>query len=195
MFSPAQPPLRERLIQFASENLVTEILIYPMVSTLLQCMRNLLSSFTRHRHVIHAGYTFASNGSWALQDGTFSYADLSEAFQEIETQRVIHAYENGISLDLHCSLEGDWCKLPKEPFSKGCNVRVNPIDVLSYGSPSITKFINYISQFLIPTSLESLLQCSDVVGNIRFSRPTLYVFPGGQDKLRDLFNTYIIIFQ
>lgn len=30
-------------------------------------MRNLLSSFTRHRHIIHAGYTFSGNGSWILQ--------------------------------------------------------------------------------------------------------------------------------
>lgn len=57
----------ERLIQFASENLVTEILIHPAVSTLAQCVKNLLSSFTRHRHIIHSGYTFAGNGSWALQ--------------------------------------------------------------------------------------------------------------------------------
>lgn len=57
----------ERLIQFASENLVTEILIHPQYNTLIQCMRNLLSSFTRHRHVIHSGYTFSGNGSWILQ--------------------------------------------------------------------------------------------------------------------------------
>lgn len=57
----------ERLIQYASENLVTEILIHPQYNTLIQCMRNLLSSFTRHRHIIHSGYTFAGNGSWILQ--------------------------------------------------------------------------------------------------------------------------------
>lgn len=57
----------ERLIQYASENLVTEILIHPQYNTLIQCMRNLLSSFTRHRHIIHAGYTFSGNGSWILQ--------------------------------------------------------------------------------------------------------------------------------
>lgn len=59
--------LGERLIQYASENLVTEILIHPQYNTLIQCMRNLLSSFTRHRHIIHAGYTFSGNGSWILQ--------------------------------------------------------------------------------------------------------------------------------
>lgn len=57
----------ERLIQYASENLVTEILIHPQYNTLIQCMRNLLSSFTRHRHIIHSGYTFSGNGSWILQ--------------------------------------------------------------------------------------------------------------------------------
>ncbi|KAG5886441.1 hypothetical protein JTB14_024655 [Gonioctena quinquepunctata] len=170
----------ERLIQFASENLVTEILIHPVVSTLAQCMRNLLSSFTRHRHIIHSGYTFAANGSWALQDGTFSYLDFAEAFQELDVQRVIHAYENGIYLDLHCSTEGDWNRLPKESFAKACKVRVNPTDVLTSGSPAIANFIGYLSPFLVPTSLETLLESSDVVGNIRFSRPTLYVFPGGQ---------------
>ncbi|XP_045460642.1 microtubule-associated protein futsch [Harmonia axyridis] len=170
----------ERLIQFASENLVTEILIHPSVSTLAQCIRNLLSSFTRHRHIIHAGYTFAANGSWILQDGTFSLADFSEAFQEIDVQRVIRAYENGISFDIHCSPEGEWMKLPKDSFTRGCKLRVNPDDVLNSGSPAIANFVNYISPFLIPAELENILESSDVVGNIRFSRPTLYVFPGGQ---------------
>lgn len=63
----------ERLIQYASENLVTEILIHPQYNTLIQCMRNLLSSFTRHRHIIHAGYTFSGNGSWILQVNILKY--------------------------------------------------------------------------------------------------------------------------
>lgn len=57
----------EKLIQLASDSLVTEILIQPQLSTLKQCMRNLLASFTRHRHVIHAGYTLSGPGSWILQ--------------------------------------------------------------------------------------------------------------------------------
>lgn len=59
--------LGERLIQYATENLVTEVLIHPQTNTLLQCIRNLLASFTKHRHIIHAGYTFGGNGSWILQ--------------------------------------------------------------------------------------------------------------------------------
>lgn len=106
--------------------------------------------------------------------------DFSEAFQETDVQRVIRAYENVITVDIHCSTEGDWTRLPKESFTRYCKVRINPVDVLTSGSPSIRNFINYLSPFLIPTTIETLLESSDVVGNIRFSHPTLYVFPGGQ---------------
>lgn len=106
--------------------------------------------------------------------------DFSEAFQEVEVQRVLRAYDNCISVGLHCSPEGDWMNLPKESFTKYCKIRVNPVDVLNSGSQSITKFLNYLSPFLVPANLESILESSDVVGNIRFSHPTLYVFPGGQ---------------
>lgn len=170
----------ERLIQYASENLVTEILIHPAVSTLSQCMRNLLSSFTRHRHIIHAGYTFAANGSWAVQDGTFSLADFTEAFQELEVQRILRAYDGNISVDIHCAPEGEWHLLPKENFSRHCKVRINPNDIITTSSMSITKFVHYLSPYLLPAELESTLESSEVVGNIRFSHPTLYVFPGGQ---------------
>ncbi|KAK3911697.1 Microtubule-associated protein futsch, partial [Frankliniella fusca] len=172
----------ERLVQYASESLVTEVLVHPQVNTLLQCVRNLLSSFTRHRHILHAGYTFAGTGSWILQDGTFSYADLSELFHEPDVQRVLRAYENSVSVDVHCCAEGPWrdASSSAQPFSRYCKVRVNPPDVLTAGSSSITRFIDYVSEFVQPAALESLLEPSDVVGNIRFSHPTLYVFPGGQ---------------
>lgn len=41
-------------------------------------------------------------------------------------------------------------------------------------------FLDYVSDLVQPAALEALLEPSDVVGNIRFSHPTLYVFPGGQ---------------
>ncbi|XP_013142495.1 PREDICTED: microtubule-associated protein futsch-like [Papilio polytes] len=150
------------------------------MNTLMQCMRNLLSSFTRHRHLVHAGYTFAGNGSWIMQDGTFSLADFTDAYQENEVQRVIRAYENSISITIHCAAAGDWAKLPQMPFVKHCKITVNPTDILDSGSQAIKDFTTYLEPYIVPASLEQLLVSSDVVGNIRFSHPTLYVFPGGQ---------------
>ncbi|RLU22525.1 hypothetical protein DMN91_004803 [Ooceraea biroi] len=172
----------ERLIQYATENLVTEVLIHPQTNTLLQCIRNLLASFTKHRHIIHAGYTFGGNGSWILQDGTFSLADFLDAFSEHEVQRVLRAYENSVTVDIHCAGVGDWTtsRLSKEACCRSCRVRVNPDDVLTAGMPAITSFTNYIGQYLVSQTLDQLMEPSDVVGNIRFSHPTLYVFPGGQ---------------
>ncbi|KMQ97266.1 microtubule-associated protein futsch [Lasius niger] len=172
----------ERLIQYATENLVTEVLIHPQTNTLLQCIRNLLASFTKHRHIIHAGYTYGGNGSWILQDGTFSLADFLDAFSEHEVQRVLRAYENSVTVDIHCAGVGDWTtsRLSKEACCRFCRVRVNPDDVLTAGVPAITSFTNYIGQYLVPQTLDQLMEPSDVVGNIRFSHPTLYVFPGGQ---------------
>lgn len=70
-------PTGEKLVQWASENLVVEVLIHCQVNTLLQCMKNLLSSFTRHRHIIHAGYTFQGSGSWILQVHYYSLLTFS----------------------------------------------------------------------------------------------------------------------
>ncbi|XP_024939477.1 microtubule-associated protein futsch isoform X5 [Cephus cinctus] len=172
----------ERLIQYATENLVTEVLIHPQTNTLLQCIRNLLASFTKHRHIIHAGYTFSGNGSWILQDGTFSLADFLDAFSEHEVQRVLRAYENSVTVDIHCAAVGDWTtsRLSKESCTRSCRVRVNPDDVLTAGVPAITSFTSYLEQYLVAQTLDQLMEPSDVVGNIRFSHPTLYVFPGGQ---------------
>lgn len=57
----------EQLFQYASDNLVAEILVNPQHSTLVQCVRNLLASFTKYRCIIYAGYSFTENGSWILQ--------------------------------------------------------------------------------------------------------------------------------
>ncbi|XP_043284955.1 microtubule-associated protein futsch isoform X2 [Venturia canescens] len=172
----------ERLIQYATENLVTEVLIHPQTNTLLQCMRNLLASFTKHRHIIHAGYTFSGNGSWILQDGTFSLADFLDAFSEHEVQRVLRAYENSVTVDINCAGVGEWStsRLSKEACTRSCRVRLNPDDVLTAGVPAITSFTSYVGQYLVSQTLDQLMEPSDVVGNIRFSHPTLYVFPGGQ---------------
>merc|ERR1712106_450922 len=171
----------ERLIQFATEHLVTEVLIHPQVNTLQQCMKNMLASFTKHRHIIHAGYTFAGKGSWILQDGTFSFEDFATAFEEYDVQRVIRSYENSISINVHCCQEGEWKqdKIRQQPFAKLCQIEVNPNSEMKE-SNSVAEFISYLEPFLQPQSIQERLPPSDVVGNIRFSHPTLYVFPGGQ---------------
>lgn len=45
---------------------------------------------------------------------------------------------------------------------------------------SLSLLSDYLSPMLVPSHVADLMQTSDVVGNIRFTHPTLYIFPGGQ---------------
>lgn len=105
---------------------------------------------------------------------------MCDALQDTEVQRVFEAYENIVTIDIHCSPEGEWPKLDHEQFVRMCKLKTNPTDVLTAGTPSITNFMKYIEPYVIPMETDTLLESSDVVGNIRFSHPTLYIFPGGQ---------------
>merc|ERR1712088_1223898 len=138
-----------------------------------------LASFTKHRHIIHAGYTFAGKGSWILQDGTYSFADFTTAFEEYDVQRVIRSYENSISISVHCCQEGEWKqeKIQQQPFAKLCHVEVNP-DSEMEESEAVSQFITYMEPFLQPQSIQERLPPSDVVGNIRFSHSTLFGING-----------------
>ena len=127
------------MIQFASDHLVTEVLIHPQLNTLQQCMKNMLGSFTKHRQIINGGYTFAGTGHWVLQDGPYSYSDFTKAFEEYDIQRVMRAYENSISINIHCCSEGDWTQdhLNKEQFSEFCQVKTN--DFYTHGPENLKK--------------------------------------------------------
>merc|ERR1711936_821390 len=67
----------------------------------------------------------------------------------------------------------------QQPFAKLCQIEVNPNSEMKE-SNSVAEFVTYLEPFLQPQSIQERLPPSDVVGNIRFSHPTLYVFPGGQ---------------
>ncbi|CAI6349990.1 unnamed protein product [Macrosiphum euphorbiae] len=166
----------EQLFQYASDNLVAEILINPQHSTLVQCVRNLLASFTKYRCIIHAGYSFTENGSWILQDGSFSVTDFLDAYKTAEAQRTIRLHENQIRIELHCSADADWNQVSRV---KGTRFLLNPPEKI-IDIESIESIVRWLCDKIEVAELDILLEGSQVVGNIRFSRPTLYVFPAGQ---------------
>ena len=59
------------------------------------------------------------------QDGSYNYVDFTSTFEEYEIQRVMRAYENSITINLHCCAEGDWQQehINKEQFSEFCQVK------------------------------------------------------------------------
>ncbi len=75
--------------------------------------------------------------------------------------------------------DGEWSQaaVNKHSFSKIVKVKVNP-EVKLEVMTGVDQFTAYLDCQVKPRPVKELLQSSDVVGNIRFSRPTLYIFPG-----------------
>lgn len=74
------------------------------------------------------------------QDGTFSVLDFCDAFLENEVQRVLRAYPDTITIDIHCAQLGHWSSLPEKNFTKLCKIRINPVDVLDSGNEKLNAF-------------------------------------------------------
>ncbi|XP_049520806.1 LOW QUALITY PROTEIN: microtubule-associated protein futsch-like [Dermacentor silvarum] len=164
-------PHNELLIQHSTESLALEVLLNPEVSTLRQCFKNMMVSGTTHKHVIHAGYAFAGSGDWILQDGVFSARDVEALLHDAEVQEVLRR-QKFHTLHVHCSAEGSWAQPP-------VGVSLNPPDIADNLAGS-SHLLGCLDAVLTSPPLTSLLPSSSVVGNIRFRRPTMYVFPGGQ---------------
>ena len=88
----------------------------------------------------------------------------------------MRAYENSITVDLHCVDEGEWSqeRLLREQFSEFCRVKLNPArksddeDAKQSASAPVAAFADFVAPFLVPQSVQQALPPSDVVGNIRF---------------------------
>lgn len=122
------------------------------------------------------------NCTFLLQDGTFSLSDYMDLWSEPEVQRLLSAYKGDIKVSMHCTSEGGWTqdRLDKEHFSRMCQVTLNESPVQEGHNAGVTSFVEYLSAMLVAAPVHQMLETSEIVGNIRFSRPTLYVFPGGQ---------------
>ena len=62
--------------------------------------------------------------SLGFQDGSYSYCEFSRTFEEYDIQRVMRAYENSITVNVHCCDEGEWTqdRINAEQFSEFCQV-------------------------------------------------------------------------
>ncbi|XP_055932057.1 microtubule-associated protein futsch-like [Argiope bruennichi] len=171
----------ELLIQYSTENLAVEVLLNPHVSTLKQCLKNLLAANVGHKHVIHAGYAFTGSGSWVLQDGSFSYDDFVDTLQDADVQRALRRHL-GYTIHVHCIPEGPWAQKGDDEGALNKiyeSLYINPASRVSV-VPGSAILLNCLDSVLRFQPLTEMMKSSPVVGNIRFNRPTLYVFPGGQ---------------
>ena len=142
----------------------------------------MLSSATVHKHLIHAGYSFTGTGSWMLDDGLFSYEDLTEILVDSWVQDFLESYsESRFTLHIHCSPVGNWITsdINAQPFSQHITIELNPTDSPS-GVKGAASLLDFLDESLKHLNVDSKMAPSDHIGNIRFNRPTIYIFPSGQ---------------
>ena len=90
-----------------------------LMTLLIRLFENLRRMLENNSNIL-----FTIVGAWLLQDGAYSYHDFVAPFEEYEIQRVMRAYENSISINIHCCPEGEWTQdhLNGEQFSELCQV-------------------------------------------------------------------------
>lgn len=164
-----------------SEKLQAEILINPTLKTLTTKLRVFLTTEGAYRHIIFSGQALQHSGCWVLQDALFTLANLAEILRSSEVSGAIKQGQVKGTLAVNTFAEGDWSEAHLGKLAPQLQVRLN---LPSHGGVSdlagYIQFGAYLSYFLKVVPLKDLLQSSSVVGNIRFSRPTLYIFPSCQ---------------
>ncbi|XP_064609076.1 microtubule-associated protein 1B-like isoform X2 [Liolophura sinensis] len=173
-------PEGERVIRRSSPDVQVEILVNPQTGTVKMGLKTFLTTPSQHKHLIYAGHGFQGSGAWVLQDDIFTFTKFVQVFRDPDVENALKQQQGG-SLTIHCFADGEWSNgsFAKQDFGKILKVSVNPEGKLS-DTNGILRFVTFVSNFVEGRSLNKLLQASDVVGNIRFSKPTLYVFPGCQ---------------
>ena len=157
-----------------------DVLINPQTVTVRNKLRVFLQTPTKYHHLVFAGHAIQGSGDWILQDNIFTLHQLVTIAKEADVEAALKQ-KAGSQVTIFTHAEGHWntTHFAKESLGKVLKVSVNPdcnVDDIS----GINNFSVYVGNCIKSRSPRELLQSSDVVGNIRFSRPTFYIFPGSQ---------------
>ena len=145
-------------------------------------MKNMFLSPTAQKHLIHGGYSFTGTGSWMLEDGLFSFDDFVEIIEDNSVHNLLESYSEAMfTLHIHCSAVGQWVTndLKAQSFSQFIRIELNPDDSPT-GVQGAASLLDFLDESLKHLNLDSKMTSTEFIGNIRFNRPTLYIFPSGQ---------------
>ncbi|XP_076443645.1 uncharacterized protein LOC143282070 [Babylonia areolata] len=170
-------PNGERIIRHRSEYSAVELLINPQAQTVKESLKAILTQLSATKLVIYAGYAFQGTAAWVVQDDLFSFATFNQVFKDANVENALKQIE-GATLMLYTTSPGDWTSALKgSDVERLLKVLVNPKPHLEHVH-GVVQFTAYVGNLVRAIPLGSMLQASDVIGNISFTRPVLYIFPG-----------------
>lgn len=169
----------ERLIQHQSDKLTMEILVNPLTQSVKNSFKKLLILPSPNKYIVYAGHAFQGTGSWVLQDDVFSFNSFAQVLKNTDVENALKQNIEA-SLTIHTLGDLTWGNaISKSDFPTDLRIQLNPSEKMEDFS-GVTQFIAYVSTFVVYTPVTKLLQASEQFGNISFTRPTLYIFPGCQ---------------
>ena len=165
---------------FSGETVLTwktdAVVIDVLVNACLHTVKNKLLQFAKadssYRLLLYAGHFIAETGNWLLQDGTLSFHSFVKVFS---------AGCGGTGpVDVVTYPEGNWNASGLGKIVK--RMRLNPEKSAASGDADaigIMKFASAVASHITVESVQKLLQGTDVIGVVPFSRPTVNIFQGG----------------
>ena len=141
--------------------------------------------FSNKKNQSLLGYTYSGSGNWILNDSIFTASDFIEQFNRSQSSILNFAINHPSlkhSIHLHCLQLSEWKRLEQQfnRLNDNCSFKLNPAseNSMTAGVPGAADLIDFLQESIPLQQIN--LDCSQVVGNIRFSRPTFYVMPSGQ---------------
>ena len=163
----------ESVLTWKNDVVAIEVLVNACTHTVESKLLQFAKAESSYRFLVYSGHVIMETGNWLLQDGTLS----------------VHSFVKALSagcggtgpIDVATYQEGDWSagKLAKSIK----RARLNPEKSASSGSDAdvagFMKFASAVASHITVETVPKLLQGTDVIGVVPFTRPTLNVFQGG----------------
>lgn len=104
---------------------------------------------------------------------------LLQVFKNVDVENALKQNIEA-NLTIHTLSDSNWgTSISKADFTNNLRIQLNPPQKLD-NIHGVLQFTAYVGGFLRVVPVTSLLQASEQFGNISFTRPTLYIFPGCQ---------------
>jgi len=159
------------VLTWKTDAIIVDVLVNACVHTVEKKLLQFANADSSYRFFLYAGHVIADTGNWLLQDGTLSFPSFVKVFG---------AGCGGTGpIDVASYAEGDWNAIRLAKCAK--RIRLNPEKPTGSDAKvgGFTKFASLVASHITIETTQKLLQGTDVIGVVPFSRPTVNIFQGG----------------
>ena len=160
-------------MSYKSEEIYLDILLKPHTKQLLSKLNSFLLEPSSYHHLVYAGVFVKGSNKWLISDAAFPFSSFIGILKSAE---VLAAIKEGFlkgTFAINCGSISSSNSLSK--LHPAITFKINPSINSEIPESIKKKFYEHLSF----TNLSESLQESNVVGSIRFHKPTIYIFPAG----------------